>query len=149
MEDTPEPEQQPLVTLLPQIEQIREKYYSMASTQASGLEALSAAAATANFEYLRPTGLSAGYVPHSSNNINFILNPAGPEIPMGTTNNSFMRGSLVPEGTASPKINLSSPSIQDESQVVAEHEVAFLLRHFGETPGQWYVESRSNYGQDD
>lgn len=136
MEDTPEPEQQPLVTLLPQIEQIREKYSSIASTQASGLEALSAAA-TANFEYMRPGGLSASYVTHSSNNINFILNPAGPEINMSTTNNSFMRGSLAPEGTASPKINLSSPSIQDETQVVDEHEVAFLLRHFGETPGQW------------
>lgn len=59
MEDTPEPEQQPLVTLLPQIEQIREKYYSMASTQASGLEALSTAA-TANFEYMRPAGLPTG-----------------------------------------------------------------------------------------
>jgi len=84
MEDTPEPEYQPSTVAIPipipipQIEERAENYFQMPLTQASGLEALSAAA-TANFEYMRPVGLSPGDTPHSSNNLNFILNPAGPE----------------------------------------------------------------------
>lgn len=147
MEDTPEPEQepeqQPVVTLGPQIEERVESYYAIASSQANGLEALSTAATT-NFAYVRPAGLSPGDMPHSSNNLNFILNPAGPEIPVDTINRNFSRSSLHPEGTASPRIN---PAFYNDLQAVDEHEVAFLLRHFGETPGQWYGYSSMSVGE--
>lgn len=45
-------------------------------------------------------------------------------------------------GYASPAIDpvlMGSPHVQipDDPPPVDEHEVAFLLRHFGETAGQW------------
>jgi hypothetical protein len=86
MEDTPEPEYQASTTpiMVSQMEERSDNYFHMPISQASGLEALSAAA-TANFQYMRPAGLSPGDAPHSSNNLNFILNPAGPEGSIGTT----------------------------------------------------------------
>ncbi|KIM95124.1 hypothetical protein OIDMADRAFT_45534 [Oidiodendron maius Zn] len=80
---------------------------------APGLEALSAAA-TSNYGYIRPLSTTAHapgstIIAHpSSNNLNFILNPA------------------VPEGV-----------IGIAAKPIIEHEIAFLLRHFSETAGQW------------
>ena len=87
MEPTPEPEFQtasnPIV--VPRLEgRPAENFFHIPYDDAPGLEALSAAA-TSNFEYIRP--MSAVVQPpgegnvsqHSSNNLNFILNPAGPE----------------------------------------------------------------------
>lgn len=87
MEPTPEPEYRPASTpvSLPQIEEHPENpYFHMQYDQAPGLEALSAAA-TSNMQYIRPfsapthSPLEATASPHSSNNLNFILNPTGPD----------------------------------------------------------------------
>lgn len=94
MEATPEPEFQAPPTPVP-VSRMQgrpaEPYYNMSYDQASGLEALSAAA-TGSLQYtgMRPmsvVGTSAADAthpsPHSSNNLNFILNPAGPEGSLG------------------------------------------------------------------
>lgn len=86
MEDTPEPEPEPdransTPIIVPQLEERpADNYFNMSFDQAPGLEALSAAA-TSNFQYVRPPSVpvhSPGDInasPHSSNNLNFILNP--------------------------------------------------------------------------
>ncbi|TVY65642.1 Transcriptional regulatory protein moc3 [Lachnellula suecica] len=135
MEPTPEPEYHPASPPIPapRIDERPENnsYYNMQFDQASGLEALSAAA-TSNMQYARPfsaaaqSPLDAITSPHSSNNLNFILNPTGPD------------GSI---GVASPPIDpsliTSHPSPQNDPKPVEDFEVAFLMRHFGETAGQW------------
>lgn len=94
----------------------------------SGLEALSNAA-TSSFQYIRPlpvSGISladAQASPHTSNNLNFILNPAGPE------------GVVIP--TIDPDLAATSPASLHGPHVINDHEVAFLLRHFSEVAGQW------------
>jgi hypothetical protein len=43
-------------------------------------------------------------------------------------------------GTASPAIDptlMSSPKTIEDPKPVDDHEIAYLLRHFGETTGQW------------
>lgn len=124
-EATPEPNYEASSTpiIVPQMEERPENYFHIPLSQASGLEALSAAA-TASYQYIRPVEASPGETPHSSNNLNFILNPAAPE------------GSI---GMPSPAIDptLGSPLPLPEESAINEHEVAFLLRHFGETTGQW------------
>jgi hypothetical protein len=85
MEATPEPEQQTSTPIIvPQMEERPVEYFNGPFTQAPGLEALSTAA-TANFQYIRahPAGASPGDAPPSSNNLNFILNPTGPEASLG------------------------------------------------------------------
>ena len=59
----------------------------------------------------------------SSHSLNYILNPA--------TNFS----SPIEPGTDSRSNKTTHPSL--EVEVETEHEVAFLLRHFSEGPGQW------------
>jgi hypothetical protein len=94
METTPEPEAEhrpdstPII--VPQIEErSAENYFNMPFDQASGLEALSEAA-TSNFQYIRLVsvpGHSPGDTnasPHSSNNLNFILNPTEADGSVGT-----------------------------------------------------------------
>ena len=83
MEPTPEPEYQATATptLVPQLEERpADSYFNMSFDQPSGLEALSTAATT-GFQYIRPR--SVGASPPSSNNLNFILNPAGPDRSVG------------------------------------------------------------------
>jgi hypothetical protein len=95
MEPTPEPEPEPdqadsahiIAPLLE--ERSAENYFNMSFDQAPGLEALSAAA-TSNFQYARPLSVpvhSPGDInasPHSSNNLNFILNPTDTDGSIGT-----------------------------------------------------------------
>jgi hypothetical protein len=94
MEATPEPETENRADstprIVPQIEErSAENYFSVPFDQASGLEALSEAA-TSNFQYIRPVSApmhSPGDInasPHSSNNLNFILNPTEAEVSIGT-----------------------------------------------------------------
>jgi hypothetical protein len=94
MEATPEPEVEHRAAstprVVPQIEERSTKnYFSMPFDQASGLEALSEAA-TSNFQYIRPVSVSVhspGDIiasPHSSNNLNFILNPTEAESSIGS-----------------------------------------------------------------
>lgn len=91
MEPTPEPEYRPASTpiIVPQLEERpSETYFNMPFDQAPGLEALSTAA-TSNFHYIRPLSVpvpspsDTHASPHSSNNLNFILNPTRPETPHG------------------------------------------------------------------
>ena len=76
----------------------------------------------------------------TSNNLNLLLNPA-----------SDMTSPIDPS-LMSPEINQARPisnegaSAQEKSQgsradgePEPEHKVAYLLRHFSETPGQWSV----------
>jgi hypothetical protein len=135
MEATPEPEYQAtsIPILVPQVEErSADIYYGMSFDQAPGLEALSTAA-TSGFQYIRPLSVSAQShgdaqaSPHSSNNLNFILNPAGPDGPTG----------VVASPPIDPNLLASSARGAAEAPPVADHEIAFLLRHFGETTGQW------------
>ena len=91
MEPTPEPEYPNIanpILVPPMEERLAENSFHIPYDDAPGLEALSAAA-TSNFEYIRSSS-HVGHSPeegnvsqHSSNNLNFILNPAGPEKELG------------------------------------------------------------------
>lgn len=112
-------------------EEVLDNYAAL--NDSSGLEALSSAA-TGHFDYIRSQALSSSSPenhasPSVSNNLNFILNPSGHEEPL-----------------ASPSVDppLSSPRDFSVAQftgkdlcTVTDHEVSFLLRHFGEITGQW------------
>ncbi|KAK0110466.1 hypothetical protein ONS96_002077 [Cadophora gregata f. sp. sojae] len=126
MEPTPEPDRPGSVTVIsPRAEEkASETFFSIPYDQAPGLEALSAAA-TSTFQYIQPSPEYPQTSPHQSNKLNFILNPTRPESSLGY---------------ASPAIDphlIGSSQVPDETPPVDEHEVAFLLRHFGETAGQW------------
>lgn len=84
-----------------------------------------------------PTSPSAS-ITSSNNNINFLLNPStslSPPIdpnlqsPMDNRESSFTSASLASRGLAA--------DLRPDVQVETDHEVAFLLRHFSEAPGQW------------
>ncbi|KAF4624236.1 hypothetical protein G7Y89_g13937 [Cudoniella acicularis] len=135
MEPTPEPEYPASATpiIVPQIEERpASAYYHVQFDQAPGLEALSAAA-TSNLHYLRPLPVpeqpspDVTTSPHASNNLDFILNPAGPD------------GSVdIPSPRIDPSLAASNtPSQRVDPKPVEDYEAAFLLRHFGETTGQW------------
>ena len=95
MEATPEADPEPdransTPIIVPQLEERpADNYFNMSFDQAPGLEALSAAA-TSNFQYVRPPPVpvhSPGDInasPHSSNNLNFILNPTDTDGSIGT-----------------------------------------------------------------
>ncbi|KAJ8065820.1 hypothetical protein OCU04_006483 [Sclerotinia nivalis] len=134
MEASPEPEQ-PADSTLPTIGTVdttSDGAYNYPSFEkAPGLEALSTAATT-NIEYMRqlsvpvqsPRGINTPQ--HSVNNLDFILNPTGPE---GRLSSPIVDPSLRSLSKTNTFIN--------DVDSVREHEVAFLLRHFGETTGQW------------
>ncbi len=129
MEPTPEPETGPdsVSAISPQVDARQpENYFALPFDQAPGLEALSTAA-TSNFQYIRPSPVDAQASPHQTNNLNFILNPARPESSLG-----FGSPAIDPALMGSPHIQ-----VPDGPPPVDDHEVAFLLRHFGETAGQW------------
>lgn len=77
----------------------------------------------------------------SSNNLSFLLNPAS------------VRNSPIDPSLMSPEINLALPAPNGKStsqnsrqgkpsdgEPESEQRVAYLLRHFSESPGQWSVE---------
>ncbi|CZT07796.1 related to regulatory protein for the arginine catabolic pathway [Rhynchosporium agropyri] len=122
MESTPEPDQpSPLLVMSPAREERAPTSISnMAFDDAPGLDALSAAA-TSNFQYMRPLPGAP------QNKLKFILNPTRPESSLG-----FASPAIDPVLLGSAAVH-----IHDDPPPVDEHEVAFLLRHFGETAGQW------------
>jgi hypothetical protein len=108
MEPTPEPENQTMSNpiVVPRLEERpAENFFHIPYDDAPGLEALSAAA-TSNFEYIRPlsaTVQSPGETnvsQHSSNNLNFILNPQESSIV------STCRASSVSSGLADSETTL-------------------------------------------
>lgn len=134
MEPTPEPEfqhvQSPVAPMVVPIQERPQNSYFPGNLEgASGLEALSVAA-TSNLQYLRPLPPPPEQQPspHASNNLNFILNPTGPD-----------RSSSVSSPQIDPNLtnSYSIPPPHSESTAIVDHEEAFLLRHFGETTGQW------------
>jgi len=103
MEPTPEPEYRPAQTpiVVPRLEERPpEHYFNMTFDQAPGLEALSAAA-TSSFQYTRTVSAPAhspvdgNASQHSSNNLNFILNPTDTEGSLGTLGLSGMVQNIV------------------------------------------------------
>ncbi|RDL41123.1 uncharacterized protein BP5553_01102 [Venustampulla echinocandica] len=138
MEPTPELECPPATAsastpiVAPQIEERASINYAHYD-QAHGLEALSTIA-TSNIHYARPlpipeqASLDATASPHSSNNLNFILNPAGPEGSASLASPPLDPALVVP---------ISNSNKGNGPFPVEDPEVAFLLRHFGETTGQW------------
>lgn len=76
----------------------------------------------------------------SNNNLNFLLN--SPSL-MSPTIDPNLQGPSSNRATSFPSDPASSPSTLRESRSAppfeTKHEVAFLLRYFSETPGQWCV----------
>ena len=156
MEASPEPEAEhrPESTpvIVPQIEErSAENFFTVPFDQASGLEALSEAA-TSTFQYIRTVsvpGHSPGDMnasPHSSNNLNFILNPTDVDGSIGKPENQHVRdggarrADFLWSGMPSPAIDptlIPSSTSPTDPKPVDDHEIAYLLRHFGETTGQW------------
>ena len=89
MEPTPEPDPEPgteQVAIPITVSQMEERpvnnYFQANFEGAAGLEALSAAA-TNSLPYMRPLQAPDQPSPHSSNNLNFILNPTAPDGSVG------------------------------------------------------------------
>lgn len=153
MEATPEPEQ-PTESTLPTATTVDETSNGVSTypqfEEAPGLEALSTAATT-NMEYMPQLSVhtqsprSLNTPQHSANNLDFILNPARPEAhqSMEIIIFLFITSSANVSAIDSPLIDPSLRSLSrtntfiSDADSVREHEVAFLLRHFGETTGQW------------
>ena len=75
----------------------------------------------------------------STNNLTFILNPASSMTPPIDPN---LQSPYEHQGSSYSNDTMASQALgQDlrpEANVETEHEIAFLLRHFAESPGQWY-----------
>ncbi len=90
IEATPEPEFHPASApiVVPLEDRPAENFFNATYDQAPGLEALSAAA-TNDYQYIRPLSLPAhspgdtNASSHTSNNLNFILNPVGSDRSLG------------------------------------------------------------------
>jgi hypothetical protein len=162
MEATPEPENldSSKTSGMPRFDDREaDNFTQMPFDDAPGLEALSAAA-TSNYGYIRPISNPAQspvstIMPHpSSNNLNFILNPAVPEGAIGMYNRTSQNYQLLKQpaledterSPLSPILALSPNafSVFGVAKPVVDHEIAFLLRHFSETAGQWYTLTGKN-----
>lgn len=75
----------------------------------------------------------------STNNLTFILNPTSSMTPPIDPN---LQSPYGPQGSPYSDETMASQALgqelRPEGNVESEHEVAFLLRHFAESPGQWY-----------
>ena len=75
----------------------------------------------------------------STNNLTFILNPKSSMTPPIDPN---LQSPYGPQGSSYSNDAITSQALgqelRPEANVEMEHEVAFLLRHFAESPGQWY-----------
>lgn len=105
-----------------------------------GLDALSTVAANFSNTFHTPVDSRNTMSPSvaslsSANNLNFILNPSGssasPSGDPGLTPQTHRRSSSI----------LSQVTCRNSTEVVSEHETAFLLRQFAENTGEWYVRS--------
>ncbi|KAI9839133.1 MAG: hypothetical protein M1819_003126 [Sarea resinae] len=77
-----------------------------------------------------PNSLSSS----SNSNLNFILNPSSTASPSIDPN---LRSSFEPRSQSSSDRPKSGPRDLHAARAEGDHEIAFLLRHFSETPGQW------------
>ena len=87
-----------------------------------------------------PPGSPSTSINSTNNNINFLLNPTNsmsPVIDPSLQSPMDHRDSSV---TVSPLVSQKSKqdsNSKSDQPVESDHEVAFLLRHFAEAPGQW------------
>ena len=93
---------------------------------------------TPNRDVLGPPVSPPSSVAPLNNNLSFLLNPASHASPAIDPN---LQGPFTTTGQPFHNTLASSPSVFQQSQpgpaVETEHEIAFLLRYFSETPGQW------------
>lgn len=72
----------------------------------------------------------------SSNNLNFLLNPS--DAMDSPIDPSLMSNPAIPvprPSSAMAKENANKPRVDGETE--SENKVAYLLRHFSESPGKW------------
>jgi hypothetical protein len=72
----------------------------------------------------------------STNNINFLLNPSSISPPIDPNLQSPIANRET--SITTPSLRSIPSEFRTDSKAETEHEVAFLLRHFAEGPGQWY-----------
>lgn len=91
-----------------------------------------------------PISISSFSNPNSNNtnnDIKFILNPSqtlSPPIDPSAQHTSEQMISSIPSRSVLPR-NTGNTEQESEQPVETEYEVVFLLRHFSEAPGLWYV----------
>jgi hypothetical protein len=78
----------------------------------------------------------------SNNNINFLLNPSSISPPIDPNLQSPLGNRET--SITTPSLRSIPSEFRIGTKTETEHEVAFLLRHFSEGPGQWCV-SRSSF----
>ncbi|CAD6572134.1 MAG: hypothetical protein ASARMPREDX12_004960 [Alectoria sarmentosa] len=74
----------------------------------------------------------------SSNNLNFLLNPADSmDSPIDPSLMSTPTILIPPSSSGTAMEN--APKLRAEGEAESEHKVAYLLRHFSESPGKWCI----------
>lgn len=86
-----------------------------------------------------PASPSASTSP--TNNINFLLNPSSISPPIDPNLQSPLNNREA--SITTPSLRSIPSEFRTDSRAETEHEVAFLLRHFSEASGQWYVPTAS------
>ena len=75
----------------------------------------------------------------SGNNLNFLLNPQDAmDSPIDPSLMSTPAIPVPPSSSGTATENAQKPHVIDEAE--SEHKVAYLLRHFSESPGKWCVD---------
>ena len=74
----------------------------------------------------------------SPNNLNFLLNPPDAmDSPIDPSLMSTLAGPVPPHSSETATENAEKPRAESEAR--SEHKVAYLLRHFSDSPGKWCV----------
>ena len=93
--------------------------------------------ASSDNEHGPPAIPSPNTVP-SSNNLNFLLNPSDVmDSPIDPSLMSTPAIAIPPPSSGTVAENAQKPRAEGEAE--SEHKVAYLLRHFSESPGKWCV----------
>lgn len=84
-----------------------------------------------------PVSIASSSTNHHNNTINFLLNPShslSPSVDANIQQPAAPRRSSLTARSNAPRAQTESrPTVQAET----DHEIAFLLRHYAEAPGQW------------
>ena len=91
-----------------------------------------------NNEHGTPAIPSPNTLSSSSNNLNFLLNPPDAmDSPIDPSLMSTLAGPVPPPSIRTAAENAEKPQAEGEAE--SEHKVAYLLRHFSDSPGKWCV----------
>ena len=85
-----------------------------------------------------PPAIPSPHAVPSGNNLNFLLNPQ--DVMNSPIDPSLMSTPAIPVPPSSCETaaeNAQKPHVKDEAE--SEHKVAYLLRHFSESPSRWCV----------